>query len=252
MIPELEDIVPDDPDIPYDVHELITRLVDNGDFFEIKPEFAGEIVVGFARLAGQTVGIVASQPSIYGGALTVDSSCKQARFIRTCDCFNIPIIVLIDTSAYAPGSDQEHAGIIRHGAKNLFALCEATVPRIAVITRKSYGGGNLGLGVVPGMATDFVFAWPIAEWGVMGAKESVRLFFGAEILKAENPEQFLTEKVKWYRDSFANPLVFGSRASIYEDIIEPKETRKVLARALNILKGKKMTRVPKKHGNIPL
>ncbi|MBE0415530.1 MAG: methylmalonyl-CoA carboxyltransferase, partial [Dehalococcoidia bacterium] len=252
LIPELEDIVPDDPDIPYDVHELITRIVDNGDFFEIKPEFAGEIVVGFARLAGQSVGIVASQPSIYGGALTVDSSCKQARFIRFCDCFNIPIVILVDTSAYAPGSEQEHGGIIRHGAKNLYALCEATVPRVLVVTRKAYGGGNLGLGVIPGLATDFVFAWPIAEWGVMGAKESVRLFFGAEILKAENPEQFLAEKVKWYRDEFADPIKFGSLTGMYEDIIEPAETRKVLTGALKLLKGKKVTRLPKKHGNIPL
>jgi len=252
LTPELESIVPDDPDKTYDVHEVITSILDNGDFFEIKPEFAEEMVVGFGRLAGQTVGIVANQPKVFGGALTVDSSDKQARFIRTCDAYNIPIIMLVDTSAYAPGSEQEHAGIIRHGAKVLYSLCEAVVPRIGIVTRKCYGGGNLGMGVVPGMGTDFVFAWPIAEWGVMGAKETVRLFYSDEIAKAEDPQKFLEEKVKTFREEFANPLVMASMTTMFDDILEPKDTRKRLIGTLQLLKGKKVQRIQKRHGNIPL
>ncbi|MGB2798965.1 MAG: acyl-CoA carboxylase subunit beta [Dehalococcoidia bacterium] len=252
LVPELEDIIPEDADIPYDVHQLITGIVDNGDFFEIKPEYAGEIVVGFGRLGGHTIGIVANQPMIFGGAMTCESSWKQARFIRFCDCFNIPLVIFVDTAAYAPGSEQEHGGIIRHGAKCLYALCEATVPRVEVVTRKAYGGGNLGMGVMPGLATDLVLAWPVVEAGVMGAKESVMLFYGQEIFKAENPEQFLAEKIKEYRDTVANPLRTISAGPAFEDIIEPRETRKRLYDALELLKGKKVFRQPKKHGNIPL
>ena len=169
-------IIPEASNKAYDIHRVINRLVDNGEFFEIKPEFAGEIVVGFSRLGGETVGIVANQPMVRAGSLTVDSSDKEARFIRFCDAFNIPIIMLIDTPAYMPGSAQEHKGIIRHGAKVLFALCEATVPRIGVVLRKSYGGGNLGMGITPGMKVDFTFYWPSAEAGVLGAQQSVELF----------------------------------------------------------------------------
>ncbi len=252
LIDELEVIVPDDPDKPYDMHEVVTRVVDNGDFLEIKGEFAPEMIVGFGRLAGQTVGIVANQPMHYGGALTIDSSDKQARFMRTCDAFNIPIILLVDTPAYAPGSEQEQGGIIRHGAKVLYALCEAAVPRIAVVLRKCYGGGNLGMGVVPGLGTDFVFAWPIAEMGVMGAKETVQLFYADQIAKADNPQQFLEEKVKEYHDRYANPLYVASVSSHIQDVIEPRETRRCLCAALKLLEGKRQTRYPKRHGNIPL
>jgi len=252
LIDELEVIVPDDPDKPYDMHEVITRVVDNGDFLEIKEEFAPEMIVGFARLNGQSVGIVANQPMCYGGALTVDSSDKQARFMRTCDAFNIPLILLVDTPAYAPGSEQEHTGIIRHGAKVLYALCEAVVPRVVVILRKAYGGGNLGMGIIPGLATDLVFAWPIAEMGVMGAKETVELFYAGELAKAENRQQFLEEKVREYRQRYANPLHVASLSTHIHDVIEPRETRKRLIDALRLLKGKKLVRYPKRHGNIPL
>ncbi|MDY6906943.1 MAG: acyl-CoA carboxylase subunit beta [Chloroflexota bacterium] len=252
MLDGLEKFVPDDPEKSYDMHHVITQVVDSGDFFELKPEFAPEMIVGFGRLAGQVVGIVANQPMVYGGALTVDSSDKQARFMRTCDAFNIPIILLVDTPAYAPGSEQEHAGIIRHGAKVLYALCEATVPRLGVMLRKCYGGGNLGMGVVPGLGTDFVFAWPIVEMGVMGAKETVQLFYGAEILKAEDPQKELEAKIKEYRDRYANPIHLASLSTHLEDIIEPRETRKRLIEALTLLKGKRVERVTKRHGNIPL
>ncbi|MFH0811805.1 MAG: acyl-CoA carboxylase subunit beta, partial [Pseudomonadota bacterium] len=169
---DLVNIVPSLSSKPYDMHKVIYSLVDRGRFFEIKPEFAGEIITGFGRLNNQVVGIVANQPMVRAGSLTFDSSDKQARFMRFCDCFNIPIILLVDTPAYLPGSAQEHKGIIRHGAKVLYALCEATVPRIVVVLRKSYGGGNLGMGIVPGMGTDLVYYWPIVEVGVLGAEAS--------------------------------------------------------------------------------
>ena len=253
LVPELNEIIPEDPEKPYDVHELVTRIVDNGDFFEIKPEYAGEIVVGFGRLGGHTIGIVANQAMVYGGAMTCESSWKQARFIRFCDCFNIPLVIFVDTAAYAPGSEQEHGGIIRHGAKCLYALCEATVPRVEVVTRKAYGGGNLGMGVMPGLVTDYVLAWPLMEAGVVGAKESVMLFYGKEIFEAEDPQKAMGEKIREYRDGMANPLLSISAGPSFEDIIEPAETRKRLYQTLEILKRKKVNRMPpKKHGNIPL
>ncbi len=252
LVPELNDVIPEDPEKPYDVRQLLVLVVDNGDFFEIKPEYAGEIVVGFGRLGGKTIGIVANQPMVYGGAMTCESSWKQARFMRFCDCFNIPLVIFVDTAAYAPGSEQEHGGIIRHGAKCLYALCEATVPRVEIITRKAYGGGNLGMGVMPGLMSDYTFAWPLVEAGVVGAKESVMLFYGAEIFKSEDPAKAMEEKIREYRDGVANPLLAISHGPSFEDIIEPAETRGRLHQTLEILKHKKVTRQPKKHGNIPL
>ena len=253
LVPELNDVIPEDPDKPYDVHELIIRVVDNRDFFEVKPEYAGEIVVGFGRLGGETVGIVANQPMVYGGAMTCESSWKQARFIRFCDCFNIPLVIFVDTAAYAPGTEQEHGGIIRHGAKCLYALCEATVPRIEVVTRKAYGGGNLGMGVMPGLTTDYVLAWPLMEAGVVGAKEAVMLFYGAEIFKSPDPQKAVEEKIKLYRETIANPLLAVTAGPSFEDIIEPEQTRRRLYQLLSVMKNKKVNRMPpKKHGNIPL
>ncbi len=246
------EIVPCDPNKSYDMHKVITLIVDNGDFLEVKAEFAPEILVGFARLAGCTVGIVANQPMVRAGALTIDSSNKQARFMRFCDCFNIPIILLVDTPAYMPGTHQEHGGIIRHGAKVLYALCEATVPRIVIVLRKAYGGGNLGMGVVPGLATDFVYSWPIAEAGVLGAEQSVELFYVKEIAEAKDPVTFRAEKVKEYREKHANPIFHASRNPYMEDVIEPEETRGILIKTLQALRNKKVRRQPKKHGNIPL
>lgn len=253
LVPELNQVIPEDPDKPYDVHEVVARFVDNGDFFEIKPEYAGEIVVGFGRLGGRTIGIVANQPMVYGGAMTCESSWKQARFIRFCDCFNIPLVLFVDTAAYAPGSEQEHGGIIRHGAKCLYALCEATVPRVEIVTRKAYGGGNLGMGVMPGLTTDYTLAWPIMEAGVVGAKEAVMLFYGKEIFQAEDPGKAMQEKIKLYRDTIANPLLAVSLGPSFEDVIEPEQTRRRVHQLLELMKDKKVNRMPpKKHGNIPL
>ena len=253
-VDSLAEIVPTDPRKPYDMHRIIQGIADNGDFFEVKPEFAQEIIVGFIRLDGYPVGIVANQPLVRAGSLTVNSSNKQARFIRFCDAFNIPIIMLVDTTAYAPGSEQERGGIIHHGAKVLFALSEATVPRIAITLRKMYGGGMLGMGIQKGMGTDLIYAWPTMETGLMGSRESVALFHGEEIKNAENPEEHREKLIKIYQERYGNPF---NAASIgkhnVEDIIEPRETRYRLIRDLRLLRRKKIvTRYPKKHGNIPM
>jgi methylmalonyl-CoA decarboxylase subunit alpha len=249
----MADLIPESPNKAYDIRKVITRLADNGEFFEIKPEFAGEIVTGFSRLGGRAVGVVANQPMVRAGSLTVDSSDKEARFIRFCDAFNIPIIELIDTPAYMPGSAQEHRGIIRHGAKVLYALCECTVPRVAVVLRKSYGGGNLGMGITPGMQVDFTFYWPSAEAGVIGAEQAVELFYRDEIEKAEDKEAFRKEMIGQYRERYASPIT-GASSNLYaEDVIDPAETRRVLIRALQFLRSKTRHVGPKKrHGNLPL
>jgi len=248
----LVEIVPTDSRKSYDMHRIIEGIADNRDFLEVKAEFAQEIIVGFIRLNGYPVGVVANQPSVRAGSLTVNSSNKQARFIRFCDAFNIPIVLLVDTPAYMPGLEQEHGGIITHGAKVLYALSEATVPRVAVMIRKAYGGGSLGMGVVPGMGTDFIFAWPIAETGVMGAEQTVDLFYADEIAKAEKPQQLREQLIKEYIDRYANPFAEVSIRTHIKDIIEPRETRRQLIKSLELLRGKKVIRYPKKHGNIPL
>jgi len=184
--------------------------------------------------------------------MTAESSSKQARFIRFCDCFNIPIIMLIDTPAYMPGSAQEKAGIIRHGAKVLYALCEATVPRIAVVLRKAYGGGTLGMGVLQGLQTDLLFLWPSAELGVLGAEQSVELYYADEISKSENPEETRQKKIEEYRENYANPFAEISENPYADDIIAPTETRERLFSSLQLLKNKRLQRQPKRHGNIPL
>jgi acetyl-CoA carboxylase carboxyltransferase component len=250
---DMAELIPESPSRAYDIRKVISRLCDNNEFFEIKPEFAGEIVVGFSRLGGEAVGVVANQPMVRAGSLTVDSSDKEARFIRFCDAFNIPIIELIDTPAYMPGSAQEHKGIIRHGAKVLFALCESTVPRIAVVLRKSYGGGNLGMGITPGMQVDFTFYWPSAEAGVIGAQQAVELFYRDEIEKAENKEAFRAEMIRQYRERYANPIINASSNLYAEDVIDPADTRRLLIRALQFLRTKTRDTGPRKrHGNLPL
>ena len=248
----LAEIVPDDPHKSYDMHKVVARVADNEDFLEVKKEFAPEIIVGFARLAGQSVGIVANQPMVRAGSLTIDSSDKQARFIRFCDAFNIPIVMLVDTPAYMPGPQQEHGGIIRHGAKVLYALCEAVVPRVAVVLRKAYGGGNLGMGVLPGFRTDFTFYWPIVEAGVLGPEQSVELFYSKEITEAKDPLRYKEEKVKEYREKYADPLFEAAVNPYVDDVIEPRDTRRILIRALKLLRNKKVSRQVKRHGNIPL
>jgi acetyl-CoA carboxylase carboxyltransferase component len=231
---------------------VIKEIVDSGDFLEVKREFAGEIVVGFARMDGNVVGIVANQPMIRAGCMSVDSSDKQARFIRFCDAFNIPIVLLVDTPGYLPGKGQEHKGIIRHGAKVLYALSEAQVPKVAILMRKVYGGAALGMGILPGFGTDLVFAWPIAEVGAMGAEQAVELFYTEDIKNAPNPEEFREKKVLEYREWYADTLNLASKVTYVQDIIEPRETRRCITRSLKLLENKQRQRQPKWHGNIPL
>jgi len=253
MIDAALNIVPENPRKVYDMHKVVELIGDNGDFMEVKPEFAQEMIVGFVRLDGHTVGIVANQPQVLGGSLTVNASDKQARFMRFCDAFNIPILLLTDTTAYMPGKEQEHSGIIRHGAKVLYALCEAVVPRVSLILRKSYGGGQLAMGVMPGgIGSDLVLAWPTAEHGALGAEQAVELFYGAEIAKAENPQQVREQLVKDYRERYANPFFTSSIDTHIHDVIEPRETRQQLIKAFRLLRSKKVIRHTKRHGNIPL
>lgn len=248
----LGEIVPAQPTQGYDMHKVIKEIVDNGDFVEVKEEFASEIIVGFARMEGSTVGVIANQPMVRAGCMTVDSSRKQARFIRFCDAFNIPIVLLVDTPGYLPGKAQEHAGIIHHGAKVLYALSEATVPKLAVLMRKVYGGAALGMGILPGFGTDLVFAWPTAEVGAMGAEQAVELFYADDIKQAEKPEEFRAQKVKEYNELYADSLALASQVTYVQDIIEPRETRRCLTRSLQLIQDKKLEPYPKRHGNMPL
>ncbi|MEA2040529.1 MAG: acyl-CoA carboxylase subunit beta [Thermodesulfobacteriota bacterium] len=248
----LGEIVPAKQTRGYDMNKVIKEIVDSNDFLEVKPEFADEIIVGFARLDGHTVGIVANQPMVRAGCMSVDSSDKQARFIRFCDAFNIPIVLLVDTPGYLPGKAQEYAGIIRHGAKVLYALSEATVPKIAILIRKVYGGAALGMGILPGFGTDLIFAWPTAEVGPMGAEQAVALFYAKDIKAADNPEEFRATMVKEYAEQYADPLSLVSEATYVQDIIEPGETRRCLIRSLRLIGTKKIAMVPKRHGNMPL
>ena len=234
------------------MHKVIKEIVDNGDFFEVKPEFAERDHRRFRRLDGQAVGVVANQPMVKAGCMSVDSSDKQARFIRFCDCFNIPIVLLVDTPGYLPGKTQEHTGIIRHGAKVLFALSEAVVPKIAILMRKVYGGAALGMGILPGFGTDLIFAWPTAEVGAMGATQAVDLFYVEDIKNAPNPDEFRAQKVKEYTSLYADPLALASQVSWVQDIIEPAHTRRCLTRSLKLIGTKRTKPYPKRHGNIPL
>ncbi len=253
MLDELAEIVPGNTARAYDVRDVIRSIADNGIFHEEKAEYAGEIVVGFGRLDNNVIGFVANQPMVRAGSMTVDSSDKQTRFIRFCDSFNIPLLMLVDTPAYMPGKFQEHKGIIRHGAKVLYALAEAVVPRIVVVMRKAYGGGNLGMGVVPGSGTDMIYYWPTVEVGVLGAKASVQLHFGKEIMKSDDPKKLMQEKLTLFQEQYSNPMIEASANWTVDDVIEPRETRKILIKDFNFLKGKKTTvRYPKRHGNIPL
>jgi acetyl-CoA carboxylase carboxyltransferase component len=248
----LGEIVPVEPTKGYDMRQVIKHIVDNGDFLEVKAEFAGEIITGFARLDGHTVGIIANQPMVRAGCMSVDSSDKQARFIRFCDAFNIPIALLVDTPGYLPGKSQEHAGIIRHGAKVLYALSEAIVPRVAILMRKVYGGAALGMGIFAGFGTDLIFAWPTAEVGAMGAEQAVDLLYAKDIEQAKNPDEARAQKIKEYRELYADTLTLASQVTYVRDIIEPRETRRCLIQSFRLIKNKRIEPYPKRHGNIPL
>lgn len=246
----LDSLVPDNPNKPYDIKEVIHHIVDDGIFFEIQEHYAENIVVGFARLGGQAVGIVANQPMVLAGVLDINASEKAARFVRFCDCFNIPLIVFEDVPGFLPGLDQEHGGIIRHGAKLLYAFCEATVPKLTVVTRKAYGGAYCVMNSKH-IRADLNLAWPTAEIAVMGPEGAVNIIFRRELDEAEDPEARKTELVSEYREQFANPYTAARRGYV-DDVIEPRETRPRLINALQMLQNKRDSNPPKKHGNIPL
>jgi propionyl-CoA carboxylase beta chain len=248
--PDLTDLVPFDSVRTYDVRIVIRQIVDANSFMEIQKEFAKNIVVGFAKIRGETVGLVCNQPKFMAGGLDIDSSDKAARFIRFCDSFNIPIITFEDVTGFLPGIKQEHGGIIRHGAKILYAYSEATVPKITVILRKAYGGAYVALNS-KAIGADLVFAWPNAEIAVMGPQGAANIIFAREIAKSDHPEETRNEKIEEYREKFANPYVAAARGMV-DDVIDPRETRMKLVQALEMLRNKQEERPRKKHGNIPL
>jgi acetyl-CoA carboxylase carboxyltransferase component len=246
----LAGIIPDDPDKPYDVKEIILRVIDNSDFFEVQPLWAPNIVIGFARLNGRPVGIVANQPKSYAGTLDIQSSTKAGRFVRFCDCFNIPVITFVDVPGFLPGIDQEHGGIIRHGSKLLYAYIEATVPKITLILRKAYGGAYDVMGSKHS-GGDINYAWPTAEIAVMGPEGAINIIFRKELAAAKGSKQKRNEMVGEYREKFANPYITAQKAYI-DDVIEPAQTRPKLISALEMLVTKREPRPSKKHANIPL
>ncbi len=246
----LNEIIPANPNAAYNMKEVILHTVDNGDFFEIKELFAPNLIVGFARYNGIPVGIVANQPAHLSGVLDIDSSIKGARFVRFCDCFNIPVVTFVDVPGFLPGTAQEYGGVIRNGAKILYAFAEATVPKITVITRKAYGGAYCVMSSKH-LRGDINYAWPSAEIAVMGARGAAEVLYGRQVKKAENPAEVLAQKEKEYHDAVANPYVAAQRGYI-DDIIEPSSTRFRIIRALGILQNKRDTNPMKKHGNIPL
>ncbi len=246
----LDSVVPADPGKPYDMHNVIGGIVDAGSFLETQPGWAANIIVGFARLAGRSVGIVAQQPAVLAGALDIDASMKAARFVRTCDCFNVPLVSLVDVPGFLPGVGQEHGGIIKHGAKLLYAYCEATVPKVTVITRKAYGGAYDVMSSKH-IRGDMNFAWPTAEIAVMGAEGAVNIIFKEAIASAEDPAAERRRLVADYEQGFANPYIAAARGYV-DDVIRPSETRARLIGALEMLSNKRDVNPRKKHGNIPL
>jgi acetyl-CoA carboxylase carboxyltransferase component len=250
MDESLQTLIPDSPRKAYDMVAVIESVVDDGFFFEVQPFWARNIVIGFARLDGNVIGIVANQPMHMAGTLDIDSSSKAARFVRFCDAFNIPLVTFVDVPGFMPGTQQEYGGIIRHGAKLLYAYCEATVPKLTVITRKAYGGAY-DVMASKHIRADFNFAWPTAEIAVMGVDAAVRIIFRKELADALNPTERMAELVEDYQGRFANPYVAAERGYI-DAVIEPKETRPALIKALRLARTKRQSMPPRKHGNIPL
>ena len=249
-VSSLDSLVPASPNKPYDMKELIEKVVDERDFFEVKPDYAQNIIVGFARLGGTSVGIVAQQPAVLAGVLDINSADKAARFVRFCDCFNIPLLTFVDVPGFLPGVGQEHGGIIRHGAKLLYAYCEATVPKLTVITRKAYGGAYDVMSSKH-IRGDVNYAWPTAEIAVMGAEGAVPLIFREEIEAATDSAAERARLIEEYRDKFAHPYIAAARGYV-DDVIEPRQTRRKLHSALEMLRNKRDRNPPRKHGNIPL
>lgn len=247
---ELRNLVPDDPNEAYDMKQVVDNVIDDGTFFEVQAEHAKNIVVGFARLNGKAVGIIANQPKYKAGCLDIDASDKAARFIRMCDNFNLPLLTFVDVPGFLPGVSQEYNGIIRHGAKILYAYTEASVPKITLVTRKAYGGGYIAM-CSRSLDADLVYAWPTAEIAVMGPRGAANIIYRKEINNAENSEELLEQKVEEYRDKFANPYIAAQRG-IVNDVIEFKETTIKLAKGLEMLQSKRVDRPERKHGNMPL
>ena len=246
----LNDIVPDIPTKPYDMRDVIRKVTDDGGFFEIQEHYAKNIVIGFARMNGRSIGIVANQPAILAGCLDIDSSVKAARFVRFCDAFNIPLLTFVDVPGFLPGTNQEYGGIIKHGAKLLFAFAEATVPKVTVITRKAYGGAYDVMSSKH-IRGDINFAFPTAEIAVMGPDGAVNIIFRKDLLKSENPDQAKSKLVEDYRARFASPYKAAELGYI-DEVIMPEETRPRVIGAFEMLKNKRLTNPPRKHGNIPL
>ena len=247
---ELLRIVPVSSTQPYDMKNIISRVVDDGDFMEVHQRFARNFIVGFAHMGGESVGILAQQPAYMAGVLDIDASDKAARFVRVCDCFNIPLVTFVDVPGYMPGTDQEFRGIIRHGAKLLFAYAEATVPKVSVIIRKAYGGAYIAMSSKC-LRGDINYAWPTAELAVMGPEGAVNIVYRNEIKKSETPEETRQKLIQEFRDKFANPYVAAARGYV-DDVIDPRETRPRIIRALQMLRNKEVSNPSKKHGNIPL
>jgi acetyl-CoA/propionyl-CoA carboxylase len=246
----LINILPDDALQPYDMKEIIHSILDDNKFFEIHELFAQNVVVGFGRMNGKTVGIVANQPMFLAGALDIDSSNKASRFIRFCDCYGIPIITLVDTPGYMPGSNQEHNGIIRHGSKLLYSYCEATVPKITVVIGKAYGGAYIAMSS-KNLRTDVNYAWPTAQIAVLGSEGAVKIMNRKELANSDNPEELKKKLVDEFTGKFANPYVAASNGTI-DTVIDPAETRPMLIKALEMLVNKREKQLPRKHGNINL
>jgi len=244
------DLIPDSPNRPYDMHAVIKEVFDDGEFFEIHAHWAQNIVCGFARLAGHPVGIVANQPQVLAGTLDIESSTKGARFVRFCDAFNIPLVALVDVPGFLPGTEQEYGGIIRHGAKLLYAFSEATVPRMTVITRKAYGGAYVVMNSKH-IRADISFAWPSAQIAVMGAEGAVGIIHRKEIAGASDPDAKRAELIADYTERFSNPYVAAERGYI-DDVIAPQDTRRKLVQSLEMLRSKREAIPQRKHGNIPL
>ena len=242
----LDTLIPDDPNKPYDMKELINKVADEGSFFELQPDYAGNLVIGFIRIEGSTVGVVANQPMVLAGCLDIDASRKGARFIRFCDAFNIPVLTFVDVPGFMPGTSQEYGGIIKHGAKLLYAYAECTVPKVTVITRKAYGGAYDVMSSKH-LRGDVNLAWPTAEIAVMGPKGAVEIIFRKDI---GDPEKIAAREAE-YREKFANPFIAGKRGFI-DDVIMPHHTRKRVARSLAMLREKDIENPWRKHGNIPL
>jgi propionyl-CoA carboxylase beta chain len=246
----LRTIVPAEPNRPYDIREIIYHVVDDEDFMEVQASYASNVVVGFARMAGRTVGLVGNQPAFMAGVLDINASAKSSRFVRFCDCFNIPLVTLVDVPGFMPGTEQEYGGIIRHGAKLIYAYAEATVPKVALITRKAYGGAYIVMSSKH-LRSDVNLAWPGAEIAVMGADGAVNIIYREQITRAENPDNTRQELINEYKERFTTPYIAASRGFL-DDVIDPAETRPQIIRALEMLQTKSDNLPPKKHGNIPL